>query len=130
MPSLYIVLEREISNVDIHVNGNFLSKYNEDLASIAKRAHLAPLMNFFSASKGELVGFAEGHGVSPSQMKVPDERWFEADEGLRTLNALLQNPETAQLPHSDRIASELREFVALLEVARASGVRWHLGVDY
>lgn len=130
MPSLYIVLEKEIPEVDAYVNGSFLSKYNDVLTSLAKRAGVETLMSFFSASKDELAAFAGDHGVLSGKAKIPDEQWFAADDGLRTVNALLRNLETARLPQSDRIASELREFATLLELAKDHGVRWHLAVDY
>jgi len=131
MPSLYIMLERQIRNADIYVNGNFLSKNNDELERIAHRLGVEPLMGFFSTSSEQLLALAEQHDVNSNKFKAAhQEKWFTADEGLRTVNALLRELATSKLDHLDRIEAELREFEKLLEVAKANGVRWHLGVDY
>ena len=128
MPSFYIVLDKEIPGVYVYVNGNFLSRNNDELEQIAKRLKITPLMSFFSISQEEVSSFAEGHGVELTA--VPEEKWFAADEGLTTLNTLLASLSESKLAHSDRVEAELREFVSLLEAVKANGVRWHLAIDY
>lgn len=130
MPSLFIVLEKKTRDLDQDVNGNYLSKYNDELESIAKRAGVTPLMNFFSASKDELTAFAEQSGVQLPATKLPDEAWFTAADGLRTVKALLQNVAALNSKHASRVESELLEFARVLELAEANGVRWHLAIDY
>jgi dihydroorotase-like cyclic amidohydrolase len=131
MPSLYIVLEKKIPSADVYVNGSFLSKHNDELGRMAKRLGVQPLMDFFSISKEELLSLAEDYGASLNKPKAAhQEKWFTAEEGLRTINALLQGLASSKLGQSDRIEAELREFVKVLELAKANGVRWHLGVDY
>lgn len=128
MPSLYIVLEKEIPGVDVYVNGNFLSKNNDELERISKRLKVRSLMSFFSTSPEEVSSFTEDHGV---QLKaVPEEKWFAADEGLTTVNTLLANLSESKLSRPDQVEAELREFVSLLETAKANSVRWHLAIDY
>lgn len=123
MPSFYIVLEKKLPDIDVYVNGHSLSKYNEQIEAIAKRAGVTPLMDFFSASPDELAAL----GVEMDKAKAPREEWFTAEEGLRTVNALLGNLGTLQ---EKRVEEDLREFQRLLEFAKAKGVRWHLAVDY
>jgi hypothetical protein len=131
MPSLYIILEKKISSTDIYVNGSFLSKNNDELERIAKRLGVEPLMGFFSISNEELSALAEEHDASLSKPKAAhQEKWFTPDEGLRTVNALLQELATSKLVRLDRVEAELREFEKILEAAKANGVRWHLAVDY
>jgi len=127
MPSFYIALEKKLENVDTDVNGGSLSKYNKKIEMIAKSAGVAPLLNFFSPSAEELSAFAEDHGVQLNEAKVPDEKWPTGEEGLRTVDALLANPEN--LP-AERVAQELHEFRRVLELAKAKGIRWHLAVYY
>ncbi len=130
MPSFYIVLEKEIPNADLHVNGNLLSKNNDELAALAKRLGVKPLMSFFSVSKDELSGLCEELAVDLSKTKASKEQWFAPEEGLQTANALAQNLDASKLARADQIASELREFLGLLELAKTNGVRWHLAIDY
>jgi hypothetical protein len=131
MPSLYIILDREIPGEDTYVNGNSLSKHNDELERMAKELRVTPLMDFFSVSKGELSSIAEDYGVDLDKSKpATEEKWFAAEEGLRTLHSLLGKLAESPLSDVDRIEAELKEFVNVLELAMASGIRWHLGVDY
>jgi hypothetical protein len=91
MSSLYLILEKEIPSTDIHVDGSLLSKNNDELERIAKRLRVEPLMGFFSISNEELLALAEEHDANLSKPnRAHQERWFTPDEGLRTVNALLQ----------------------------------------
>lgn len=128
MPSFYIVLDKEIPGVDVYVNGSFLSKNNDELDRIAKRLKVRPLIGFFSTSPEEVSSLLEGSGVEIKT--VPEEKWFAADEGLNTVNALLGGLSESKLARADQVEAELREFVRLLETAKANGIRWHLAVDY
>lgn len=128
MPSLYIVFEKKIPGADTCVNGNFLSKHNDELEKMAKRLGVRPLMSFFSASKDE-VGSLLGDDAGSLGIDI-EEKWFAAEEGLRTVKALLENLSSLKLKDVDRVEADLREFVGALEQARANGTRWHLAVDY
>lgn len=131
MPSLYIILEKKIPNADIYVNGNSLSQNNDELDQMAAQLGVEPLTAFFSISNEELSALLEEHDASLSKPKPPhEEKWFAPDEGLRTVNALLQELPSSNLGRIDLIETELREFVKVLELAKLNGVRWHLGVDY
>lgn len=131
MPSLYIVLEKKIPGSDILVNGNFLSKHNDELEKMAKRLGVRPLMSFFSMSNEELSSLEEEYAIDLGKAKSRTaDTWFTAEEGLRTVNALQENLSTLRLKDADRVEADLREFVGVLELAKANGIRWHLAVDY
>lgn len=131
MPSLYIVLDKKIPGADTYVNGNFLSKHNEELEKMAKRLGVRPLMNFFSMPNEEMSSLEEEYAIDLSKAKSRTANiWFTSEEGLRTVNALLENLSSLKLKDADRVEADLREFVGVLELARANGVRWHLAVDY
>ncbi len=131
MPSLYIVLERKIPNTDAYVNGSSLSKNNKVLESMAKKLDVTTLMSFFSASKDELASLME-EGSSEAAINNPkfDEKWFTAEDGLKTVHALLKSTDESSLSDRDRITTELQEFARVLDLAKAHGIRWHLAVDY
>lgn len=61
MPSYYIVLEKEIPNLDVYVNGNALSKESDALEGLAKRIGVTPLLSFFSASSEEITALVGNH---------------------------------------------------------------------
>jgi hypothetical protein len=124
--ALYIVLERKIPGFDQFVNGKAAAKASAQLDSFAKEKGLPPLTSFFSISPEELAGFAGDHGVSLDQPSR--EKWFSADEGLKTVKALIDEAEKHQL--DARVMGDLRDFQMLLEVAKQNGVGWHLAVDF
>jgi len=131
MPSLYIVLEREISNTDSYVNGSSLSKNSKVLESMAKKLEVTTLMSFCSATRDELASLVD-EGAVDAAINNPtfDEKWFAAEDGLRTVHALLKSTAESSLGDRDRITAELQEFANVLEMAKAKGIRWHLAVDY
>lgn len=131
MPSLYIVLEKEIPGADTSVNGNFLSKHNDELQSFAQKLGVRPLMSFFSMSNEELSSLEEEYAIDLGKAKSRTaDMWFTAEEGLRTVNVLLENVSSSKLKDVAGLEADLREFVRVLELARANGIRWHLAVDY
>ena len=88
MPSFYIVLEKEISNTDIYVNGNFLSKNNQELETMAEELGVSTLMGFFSISRDELTSLMGEEAFNSTLNNAKsDEKWFTTEEGLRTVHA-------------------------------------------
>jgi hypothetical protein len=129
--ALCIILERTIPGTDTYVNGKSLAKNIDELGRMAKRLGVTPLMDFFSCSSEELSALAEEHSANLDKIKAThEEKWFAAEEGLRTVNALVGSLTKSKLPHGDRLEDDLQEFVRVLELARTNGIRWHLAVDY
>ncbi|HEV2194575.1 MAG TPA: hypothetical protein VGR55_03290 [Candidatus Acidoferrum sp.] len=88
-------------------------------------------MSFFSMSNEELSSLEEEYAIDLGKAKSRTaDTWFTAEEGLRTVNSLLGNLPVSKLKDAARVEADLREFVGVLELARANGVRWHLAVDY
>jgi hypothetical protein len=126
MPSLYIVLAREVPNAHTYVNGKLLSKHRETLESLAKLRGCPDLSAFLSARPEEFAAI----GASPDVRARASEPWFAAEDDLRTIEALFENLADASVNDRDCLESELREFAALLELAKSNGIRWHLAADY
>jgi hypothetical protein len=124
----YIQLERNIPGFEVFVNGKAIAKVGEVLDSIANDVGVTPLSDFFSASTKDLVSMAESHGVDLKEMGViPEEQWFPAEDGVKTVRALMQ-AESRNL--DDRILEELKEFQKVLQAAASNGIRWHLAIDF
>jgi|SRR5215468_10085967 len=121
-----IVLEREIPGFDHFVNGKALAKAGDQLDSLAKEKGLPTLMSFFSIATEELATFAKDHSVSLKQS--PPQRWFSADDGLKTVNGLIDEAEGHAL--DARVIADLREFQTVLTMAKQNDVAWHLAVDF
>jgi hypothetical protein len=120
------MLERNIPGFDHTLDGKAVARVADLLDSVAKQKGLPTLMSFYSVSPDELAGFASDHGVSLK--KPPPLKWFSADDGLRTINGLLDYAENQKL--DARVVTELQEFKVVLETAKRNGVGWHLAVDF
>jgi len=130
--ALYIVLEKEITGSDHDVRGKALSRANTLLDALAKEAGVKPLMQFFSASRDELAGFLRDHGVDVDEEaeQLELQKWFLAEDGLKTVLALRRVLQEKGSPQNDRVLADLEESRQVHEVANKNGVRWHLAVDY
>src|SRR5690349_22391304 len=84
--ALYIALEKNIPDVDTMIDGKMLSRAEKPLAKAAKRLGVRPLMEFFSTSADEAADLL---GEDMAGIDIPAAQWFSADEGLKTVDALL-----------------------------------------
>jgi hypothetical protein len=123
--ALYIVLETEIPGVDTAIDGKMLSKGEEHLANAAKRLGVRPLMEFFSTSADEAADLL---GDDVKGVEIPATQWFSADEGLRTVNALLAEANSS--PELKPAKEDLIGCQRVLRQAQKHGVKWHLAIDF
>jgi hypothetical protein len=132
MTALFVALERDIADFDPYVNGHALSDAERELEHIAKEIDVTPLMAFFSQNPENAADFIEDVGGDAEELDVPDEAWFDATEGLNTVDALLEHLAASPdaLQNTDGVAAELKEWQAVLKRAATEGVRWHLEVDF
>ena len=121
----YIVLEKQIPGFDAFVNGKALAKACGALDNVAKRFGVKPIMSFFSAAP-EMMDFAESEGVELSN--PVEETWFTAEEGLKTVNLLLEK--MRKDAENSAVVEDLEDFRGVLETLRMHNVRWHLAVDF
>ena len=132
--ALYIALENDSAGVENIVDGKALSRAEGELAALAHRLGVRPLMDFFSMSAEEFEEQAEQFNPLAG---IPDppayrEDWFTAEEGLATVRALIShlqaNPDA--IGHPERVMGDLEDFAQVLEEAGKRSIRWHLCVDY
>jgi hypothetical protein len=139
--ALFIVPEREVEGLDTFVNGKALA-HVDDLDDLARAAGVRPLMEFFSQSRGDLLGLVGEEGDDgelhlPEGVEAPPEGWFDAGAGLETVRGLLrllgETPEalgrTTGGFTADGVVEDLRGFEEVLAGLAREGVRWHLAVD-
>jgi hypothetical protein len=123
--ALYIALEKKIPDVDAMIDGKMLSKAEKHLAEAAKRLGVRPLMDFFGTSADE-AGDLLGEDVAG--IDIPAAQWFSAEEGLRTVDALLAAADaSAELGAAK---DDLLGCQRVLREAQKHGARWHLAIDF
>lgn len=123
--ALYIALEKNLSGVDTLIDGKMLSKAEKHLAEAAKRLGVRPLMEFFSTSADEVSNLL---GADATGLEIPAPQWFSAEEGLQTIDALLNEVDSS--PQLRAAKDDLLDFQRVLREAQKQGVKWHLAIDF
>jgi hypothetical protein len=123
--ALYIAFETTLPDVDTIIDGKMLSKAEKHLAKAAKRLGVRPLMEFFSTSADEAADLL---GEDVAGIDMPAAQWFSAEEGLKTVDALLGEAERS--PELRVAKEDLLGCQRVLREAQKHGVRWHLAIDF
>jgi hypothetical protein len=126
----FIVLEPPIAGLDASMDGKALATKAADLDWTAKEIGVRPLSEFLSVDPEVAREFFENGGGSDA--RLPELNQFSADEGLKSVQALLREiqawpPSTKE---TDRILSDLRDCERILRAAVEHGVHWHFEVDF
>ena|SRR5258707_11157392 len=123
--ALYISLEKEIPGVDTMIDGKMLSRAEQHLSGLAERLGVRPLMEFLSVSADEASDLL---GEDVAGVEIPAAQWFSAEEGLKTVDALLA--EADAFPESRAAKDDLLGCQRVLRQSQKHGVRWHLAIDF
>ena len=130
--ALFIVLEKEIENLDTFVNGKVLARAEPILAEITNELGVTPLIEFYGADIGDLAEEWLDNSDDFETLPESSAKWFEAKEGLKTVCALLDhlkdNP--TKIKKSEKVIADLQDFKRVLEEADKQNVKWHLEVDF
>ncbi len=131
---MYIVVEGEDPGYDIFVNGRALARHEDALEKLALRLGVKPLLEFFSADEVAMSLLNEEGAGDPALLKnLPPPQWYSADDGLRSIDALLDEleDEPQQLgTEGVQVVAELQEYETVLRKTAERGLRWHLAVSF
>ena len=132
--SLYIVVEGEDPGFDTFVNGQALARNEDALERLAHKLSVAPLLEFFSADRNSMALLLDQGAGSPGWTgHLPHPQWFNPDEGLRTIRALIDflalSP-AALGSDTPAIQRELHEYETVLRKTMQRNLRWHLAVSW
>lgn len=132
--SMYIVVEGEDPGFDIFVNGRSMARHEDALEKLALSAGVRPLIEFFSADENSMaLLIEEGAGNQELLRRLPPPQWYGANDGLRTVCALIQTLRTEPQKlgsEGQSVLSELEEYARVLEKTDRRGLRWHLAVSW
>ena len=112
-----------------------LSNASKPLDRLAKKLGVAPLTSFVSVDEEDqemVAEFAEEAGADISGWKAEPVKWFEASDGLKTVQALLDrlNADPKAVRKGPAIVVELTELQAALTVIAKKKARWRFWIDY
>lgn len=129
MGALFIAFEHEIDDVDLTPHATALVEHREFLEEIAEAAHVPTLMYFFHKSADDLDEFVDDD-YNEDGGDEGEELWFEASEGVATLEALVHHFEDHPSEAPDEVEDELAAFLEILNQAEEHDVRWHFEMDF
>lgn len=132
MGAIFPVLDKEIDGVDISaVSGKLINRFSPELDEMARNLGVRGLMSFFGAAPEEYFDEDE-----LGELEIPEEylseKWFEPEDGLRTIETLLDylTENSSVFGNETRhVAADLEEFEKVLQKAGESGAKWHVEVE-
>ena len=131
---MYIVVEGEDPGYNIFVNGRVLARYESAVERLALDLGVKPLLEFFSADENSMALLIEEGAGNPDLLnRLPPPQWYRAEDGLRTVSALITALEADSLQLGSEgvsVLNELREYAEVLEKTAERGLRWHLAVSW
>ena len=131
---MYIVVEGEDPGFNIFVNGRHLARYENAIEELSLSLGVRPLLEFFSADENSMLLLIEEGAGNPELLpRLPPPQWYAADDGLRTITALIAALEEDLHQfgsESPAVLEELREYEIVLRKAAERGLRWHLAVSW
>jgi hypothetical protein len=132
--SMYIVVEGEDPGFNIFVNGRHLARYENAMEELALRLGVRPLLEFFSADENSMLLLIEEGAGNPELLpRLPPPQWYTADDGLRTVTALISALEEDLHQFGSEgpaVLEELREYETVLRKTAERNLRWHLAVSW
>ena len=131
---MYIVVEGEDPGFDIFVNGRALARYESAVERLALESGVKPLLEFFSADESSMALLIEEGAGNPELMsRLPPPQWYRPEDGLRTVDALVETLEADPYQlgtEGEQVLAELREYQTVLRKTAERGGRWHLAVSW
>jgi len=124
--SYFVEFNKTIPSYDAseEIIGKAFARAENELNKLYKKLKLKPIIDFFGQDESDLLG----EDVGTQSDELP---WFEPDEGLKTIQGLLQylkeNPEAIR--NCENVLEDLHAFENALIVCKAAGAKWHLAMD-
>ena len=120
--SIWIRLKQEAPFIDpLQTDGKLLSKAMDTLDKAAKVLKVRPLSDFYSVSKKQAMGEADGLDLSEEEWEAlaDDHVWWAPAEGLASVEALLRWTEqnAGKIQRPEGVIADLKGFRSALEAA-------------
>jgi hypothetical protein len=125
-----VTLEKEIPELAAYTKGKTgkaIGRESDKLDSTARRKGVETISAMLSESQAALRAQLEADGFDPSKMRLPPELWFDAGQGVKTVQAISEyvvaNLNDFKQPNP--ILRDLKTAETLLAAAQAAGVKFH-----
>jgi hypothetical protein len=124
--SYFVEFNKTIPSYDgsEEIIGKAFARAENELNKIYKKLKLKPIIEFFGQDESDLLG---------DDVEIPSDElpWFEPDEGLKTIQGLLQylNENPGAIKNCENVLQDLLAFENALIACKAAGAKWHLAMD-
>jgi hypothetical protein len=125
----HVRLEHDLPDVEIVADGGRALLYHQrQIDELAERLALPPLSGFFSTDPESVGNYLAEQGLDPASFDLPEEEWFDAADGLATVQGLIAALRTdgGEIPQAERVLADLEIVEQNLSVAALHNVRFHL----
>jgi hypothetical protein len=121
----FIVLDKKDSGFETFVNGKAVARARNAICAATKSLGLKNIDDL--TSFGELD---EAFDL-PEELRETETPWFEADEGIRWVDAVRRHIESnrSSIPDADRVLADLEEYDAVFRKGAGIGAKWHFQMD-
>ncbi|MBR7800121.1 hypothetical protein [Undibacterium fentianense] len=104
----FISLQNKDPGFDTFVNGKAIAHASDALERIAEQEQVTSIMSFYG------------------------KKWYEADQGLQTVRALMEYLKTnpTAVEDADEVIEDLKEWEDVLLKAKTAGIKWKMKIDY
>src|SRR4051812_38722161 len=123
-----ITLEKDLPESAVAAKtGKALARETDRLDLAARSVKVPAITELLSESQAALIAQMKEEGMDPTKMRLPPERWYTGDEGLKTVRGLIAHV-TANLNNFKQpnpILRDLKAHEATLVAAQKAGVRFH-----
>jgi hypothetical protein len=130
--ALYIVPERDTSDIDCSVSGKALGSVDDTVIDkLCEHAGTPSLYEFSSHNPEETAALLEELGEEVPD-DLPETHWFDANEGLTTVQNLMLYLDSGQEKLKNRrdLIEDLKGFERVLSQLAEHDIRWYLAIDF
>ena len=108
-------------------NGKALARELGKIDFAARCKNVQQPSSLVSENPEKLADQMRAEGFDPSKMRLPPERWYPAQEGLKVVRALIEyvTEKLNDFKQPNPILKSLRAMEALLDTADGAGVAFH-----
>ena len=131
--AFYPVFEDGIGDWPDDIDGKALASAADKLDEVARDSGVPTLYDFYSMTREQAItDVLDGDPEDPTtydESIVPEEKWFDCSDGLRTVRAVLGAAKSSNTKDLDAVVADLDAFERNLVHAAKRQVRWHLVID-